>query len=66
MLRGKRNVLVRVPLRINNSRRTCRFVPDQVGSMSQAPQIKLLEDHDAPPSTSDTCSAWSIEHAAVE
>src|ERR1700683_324534 len=35
VLGGKRNVLVNVPLRVNNRRRARLLVPNNVGSMSQ-------------------------------
>jgi hypothetical protein len=46
---GKRNVLIDVPLRIDNNRRPRLFVANQVGSMRQTRKIKLLEDHWTPP-----------------
>ena len=45
---GKRDVLIRVPLRINDGCRACRLVSNQVGGVRQARQIELLKDHFAP------------------
>jgi hypothetical protein len=45
MFGGKRQVLIRVALRINNRGRTCRLVSNDVGSVRQARQIELFEDH---------------------
>ena len=45
VLGGKGNVLIRVPLRVNDGRRACLLVSDHVGSVRQARQIELLEDH---------------------
>jgi len=46
---GESNVLIRVALRINDGGRACRFVSDDVGSVRQARQIELFEDHGAAP-----------------
>jgi hypothetical protein len=45
VLGGKRDVLVRVALRANNSCRACLLVSNNVGGVRQARQIELLEDH---------------------
>jgi hypothetical protein len=47
VLGGKSNVLVDVALRVDDGRDSCGFVTNQVGSMRQTRQIKLLEDHRA-------------------
>ncbi len=53
VLGGKGNVLVGVALRVNNGRRACRFVSNHVGSVRQARQVELLEDHFRPPLYAD-------------
>ncbi len=50
VLGGKGDVLVGVALRVNDGCRACRLVSDEVGSVRQARQIELLEDHCAPSS----------------
>jgi len=45
---GERNVLVGVALRINDGCCPCLLISNNVGSVSQARQIELLEDHCAP------------------
>jgi hypothetical protein len=45
VLGGKRDVLVRVALRINDGRRAGLLVSNNVGGVRQARQIELLEDH---------------------
>ena len=55
---GKRNVLVGVALRVNDGRRACRLVSNHVGSVRQARQIELLEDHAALPSLADCYFGW--------
>ena len=49
VLRGKRRVLVDVPLRVHDGRRPRHFIPDHVGSVRQARQIELLKDQSALP-----------------
>jgi len=44
VLGGKRNVLVRVALRINDRCRACRFVSNQIGSVRQTRQVELLKN----------------------
>jgi hypothetical protein len=53
VLNGKRKVLVRVPLRVNDDCRACCLVSNQVRSVSQARQIELLEYHCKPSSLVD-------------
>ena len=45
VLGGKRDVLVRVALRVHDGGRACRLVSNQIGSVRQARQIELFEDH---------------------
>ena len=45
VLCGEGQVLVNIPLRIYDGGRACLFVPNDVGGVSQARQIELLEDH---------------------
>jgi hypothetical protein len=45
VLGGERDVLVRVALGVNDGGRACRFVSYQVGSVRQARQIELFENH---------------------
>jgi hypothetical protein len=47
------NVLVRVALRVDDGGRACRFVSYQVGSVRQARQIELFENHLGIPSRAD-------------
>jgi hypothetical protein len=54
VLGGKRNVLVGVSLRVNDGRCPPGLVPNQVGSVRQARQIELFEDHAAPSSLTDS------------
>jgi hypothetical protein len=42
---GERDVLVRVALGVNDGGRAGRFVSYQVGSVRQARQIELFENH---------------------
>jgi hypothetical protein len=58
MLGGKRGVLVRVALRINDSRRARLLVSNNVGSVRQTRQIELLEDHPTPLSIADYYFGW--------
>jgi len=58
MVGGKRNVLVRVPLRVNNRCSACFLVSNQVRSVCQARQVELLEDHLAPSSLADCYFGW--------
>src|SRR5580658_6313115 len=58
MLSGKRDVLVCVPLRVDDCRRACRLVSDYVGSVCQARKIDLFEDHRAFPSLADCDCGW--------
>src|SRR5271154_5195469 len=58
MLGGKRNVLVRVPLRVDDCRRACLLVSDYVGGVCQARKIELFEDHRAFPSLADCYFGW--------
>jgi hypothetical protein len=44
-LKGILEVLIDVPLRINDHGGSTFLVPNQIGSMSEATQIVLLEDH---------------------
>ncbi len=53
MLGGKREVLLRVTLRVHNGSRARRFVSNHVGGVRQARQIELLEDHLGFPSLAD-------------
>src|SRR5579863_6126480 len=55
---GKSEVLVRVALRVNHGGRACRFVPNEVGSVRQARQIELLEDHRPPSSPLYSYFGW--------
>ena len=48
VLGSKRNVLVGVALRVNDSGCPRGFVSEQVGSMCQARQVELFEDQSAP------------------
>ncbi len=50
ILAGKRNVLVRVALRINNDGGTRLLIPNDVRRMRQAWQVELLEDQQTPSS----------------
>jgi hypothetical protein len=45
VLGGKRDVLVRVPLRVNNGCRAGLLVSNNARGVRQARQIELLEDH---------------------
>jgi hypothetical protein len=58
VLGGKRYVLVYVALRVNNGSRARRLVSNHVGSVRQARQIELLEDHRAPPSVAEFYFGW--------
>jgi hypothetical protein len=53
VLGGKRDVLVRVALRVNDGGRACRLVSNHVGSVRQARKIELFEDHFRSPSLAD-------------
>jgi len=57
-LGGKRNVLVRVPLRVDDGGRACLLVSNHVGSVRQARQIELLEDHCTLSSFADCYFGW--------
>src|ERR1700722_13420663 len=56
--RGEGNVLVGIPLRVNYGCRACAFVPNQVGSVRQTGQIKLLQDHHASFSLTECYLGW--------
>jgi hypothetical protein len=58
VLGGKGNVLVRVPLRVNDGRRACLLVFNNVGSVRQARQIELLEDRVKPSMLADCYFGW--------
>jgi hypothetical protein len=58
LLGGKRDVMVRVALRVNDGGRACRFVSDQVGSVRQARKIELFEDHFGFPSLAIGYFGW--------
>ena len=58
VLGGKGNVLVRVALRVNDGCRACLLVSNDVGSVRQARQIELLEDHCAPSSLAGCYFGW--------
>src|ERR1017187_758697 len=60
VLGGKGNVLVRVPLRVNDGSRACRLVSNNVGSVRQARQIELLENHCTPSSLADCYLGWGV------
>ena len=45
VLRSERQVLVDVPLRIDDGRRVCQLVTNEVRRVREAIQIKLLQDH---------------------
>jgi hypothetical protein len=49
VIRGKLEITFDVTLRIDHRRRACLFVSNQVGSVGEAIQIKLLENHGSPP-----------------
>src|SRR5688500_15383024 len=49
MLRRKREVLVRVALRVDDDGGARRLVADHVGGVRETAQVELLEDHDGPP-----------------
>jgi hypothetical protein len=53
VLSSKGNVLIGVPLRVNDCCGACLLVSNQVRSVGQARQIELLEEHFAPPSLAD-------------
>ena len=58
VLGGKGNILVRVPLRVNDGGRACLLVSNNVGSVRQARQIELFEDHGTPSSLADCYLGW--------
>jgi len=45
VLVGERDVLIDIPLRIDNGRDAGPFVTDEVGRVGQAVQVKLFQDH---------------------
>ena len=49
----KGDVLVRIALRVDDGGRACGLVSNQIGSMRQARQIKLFENHFGFPSFAD-------------
>ena len=51
VLGRKRNVLIDVPLRVDNGCRTRLLVTNNVGSVRLASQVELLKDHPAPSSS---------------
>src|SRR5580704_18639525 len=51
VLGGKRNVLIDVPLRVNDHCSTRLLVANNVGSVREASQVELLKDHAAPSSS---------------
>ena len=55
---GKRGVLVRVALRINDSRSARLLVSNNVGSVRQTRQIELLEDQVPLAFFADSCVGW--------
>jgi hypothetical protein len=58
VLGSKGNVLVYVPLRVNNSGGACLLISNNVGSVRQTRQIELLEDHPTPLSIADYYFGW--------
>jgi hypothetical protein len=50
---SKRNVLIRVTLRVNDGGRAGLLISNHVRSMRQTRQIELLEEHPTPPSLAD-------------
>jgi hypothetical protein len=48
VFRGECDVLIDIPLRIDNGCRARRFVSYQIGGVRQTRQIELLEDHALP------------------
>jgi hypothetical protein len=57
VLSGKGNVLIGVPLRVNDCCGACLLVSNHVRSVGQARQIELLQEHFAPPSLADCTSS---------
>jgi len=46
VLGGKRNVLLRIPLRVNDDSGACCLISNNVRRVRQARQVELLKDHD--------------------
>jgi len=58
MFGGKRDVLVRITLRVHDGRRAGLLVSDNVGSVCQTRQIELLEDHATTAFVADSYFGW--------
>jgi len=58
VLGGKGKVLVRVTLRVNDGCRACLLVSNYVGSVRQARQIELFEDHVTPSLLAERYFGW--------
>jgi hypothetical protein len=56
---GESDILIRVSLRVNHCRHSCLFVSNNVGSVRQARQIELLEDHLTPSMLGDCYFGWA-------
>jgi hypothetical protein len=56
-------ILLHVPPRIDDDRRVCALVADQIRGMSQATKIELLEDHRSLLTVFSTGAATRLPHS---